>query len=213
MSTGFRTWKKAIERINQHEKSEGHVNRVVSWNCSKASKTIASMLDESVERRASQVEEKCQQNSEMLKRLTDIVVLLAKGGRPFRGHTEEDGSAEQGLFLDVVNLLKKYDPLCDHLESGPKNASYTSNRIQNDIIESLHEAMMYSIIQRVQGKNISLMCDETSDCSHHEQLSVVMRYFCDVKNRPVEVLLALERLTSLDSGSVFSTLQAVLTGL
>ncbi|CAN8006789.1 unnamed protein product, partial [Ixodes pacificus] len=72
---------------------------------------------------------------------------------------------------------------------------------------------MYSIIQRVQGKNISLVCDKTSGCGHDERLFVVMRHFCDVKNRSVEVFLALERLTSLDSSLVFSTLQAVLTGL
>lgn len=54
------------------------------------------------------------------------------------------------------------------------------------------------------------MCDETSDCSHHEQLSVVIRYFCEIKNRPVEVFLTLDRLKNLDSDSVFSTLQAVL---
>lgn len=102
------------------------------------------MLDEIVERRLGQVEEKCKQNHKMLKRLTDIVVLLAKRTRPFREHTEKDGSAEECLFLDVVHLLKKYDPVLRiHLESGPKNASYTSNRIRNDIIESLDK--LYSL--------------------------------------------------------------------
>ncbi|XP_040068957.2 zinc finger MYM-type protein 1-like isoform X1 [Ixodes scapularis] len=211
VSTGFRAWKKAIGRFNQHERSEGHLNSVVSWNCSKANRSIGSMLDESFERRASQVEEKRKQNREVLKRLTDIVVLLSKGGRPFRGHSENKESAEQGLYLEIVNILKKYDPvLRGHLESGPKNASYISNRIKKDILESLHAAIFSSIVHRIEGKTVSLMCDETSDCSHHEQLSVVIRYFCEIKNRPVEVFLTLDRLKNLDSDSVFSTLQAVL---
>lgn len=141
----------------------------------------------------------------------DVVILLAKGGRPFRGHDESQESAEKGLFLEIVNLLKKYDPvLQSHLDSGPKNALYTSNRAQNGLIESLHAEMMRSITQCLEGKTVSLICDETSDCGHHEQLSVVIRYFSDENNRPVEVFTALERLFTVDSSSIFSALERVL---
>lgn len=58
---------------------------------------------------------------------------------------------------------------------------------------------------------ISLISDETSDCGHHEQHLIIVRYFC--KNRAKEVFFALDRLTKIDSNSVFYTLQAVLTCL
>lgn len=38
-------------------------------------------------------------------------------------------------------------------------------------------------------KKISLLCDEASDCGHHEELSGVVTYVCYVKNRPVEVFV------------------------
>lgn len=70
--------------------------------------------------------------------------------------------------------------------------------------------MMQSIIHCLEGKTVSLICDETSDCGHHEQLSVVIRYFSEENNRPVEVFTALERLLSVDSRSIFSALERVL---
>lgn len=43
------------------------------------------------------------------------------------------------MFLEIADLLKKYDPvLKNHLENGPRNAMYTSNRIQNVLILSIH---------------------------------------------------------------------------
>jgi hypothetical protein len=38
----------------------------------------------------------------------------------------------KGLLLDTVDLVSKYDPvLKQHLENGPGNAKYLSNKIQN----------------------------------------------------------------------------------
>ncbi|KAL4101047.1 hypothetical protein QTP88_021068 [Uroleucon formosanum] len=54
------------------------------------------------------------------------------------GHDESKISIAQGLFLDLVDLVSKYDPtLKDHLTNGPQNALYTSGKIQNDIIISI----------------------------------------------------------------------------
>jgi hypothetical protein len=71
-------------------------------------------------------------------RLIDDTLCLGQGGRPFRGHIEKSSELYQGLFLELVNLLKKYDPvLKNHLDNGPRNALYMSNHIQNDLILSI----------------------------------------------------------------------------
>jgi len=58
---------------------------------------------------------KCQ----IIERLIDIVICLAKGGRPLRGHGESKISIARELFLDLVDLVSKYDPtLKDHLKNG-----------------------------------------------------------------------------------------------
>ncbi|XP_025190524.1 protein FAM200B-like [Melanaphis sacchari] len=75
-------------------------------------------------------------------RLIDITLCLGIGGKPFRGHNEKEGDAHRGLFLDLVRLLTKYDPILkEHFDSGPRNALYHSNRIQNDIIASINTVL------------------------------------------------------------------------
>ncbi|KAE9536311.1 hypothetical protein AGLY_007100 [Aphis glycines] len=150
-------------------------------------------------------------NRQIMERLIDIVICLAKGGRPFRGHDGSKISIARGLFLD---LESKYDPtLKDHLTNGPQNALYTSGKIQNDIITSISNIILRKISHSVQNKLVSIMADETSDCGHHEQIAIVLRFFDDKLNSPVEHLVAIRRLTSVDTQAIFNELKVVLSEL
>lgn len=114
--------------------------------------------------------------------------MLVIGGRPFRGHRETSDATEKGLFLDLVQLLSKYDALlADHLQNGPRNALYTSSQIQNELIAALHNVIFQKITDELRGKTVTIIADETSDLGHHEQLSVVIRHFSEEKNRPSSV--------------------------
>lgn len=106
----------------------------------------------------------------------------------------------------VGNLFRKYDPHFRYnIKSGPKNASYTSNKTQYNILG--HAATMSSIVHCFQGRKISLICDKTSYYGHHEQLSVVVRQLRNVKNRSADVFDSIaERLKNLNSDSVYSRL-------
>ncbi|XP_060846033.1 uncharacterized protein LOC132925678 [Rhopalosiphum padi] len=140
-------------------------------------------------------------------RLIDIALCLAKNGKSLRGHNENTNSVSKGLFLEMVDLLKKYDSLLsEHLENGPKNASYISNRIQNDILLSIQNVMKRNISSRVKNTMVSIIADETSDCSHYEQLSVCVRYFNKKENRPVEHFVGVKRLLSVNAQSVYDSL-------
>jgi len=100
-------------------------------------------------------------------------VCLSKCGKPFRGHDESSHSFQKGLFKEFVELLSRYDMvLQNHFENGPKNASYTSNRIQNDIIYSIHSVLLQELKHNIQQVPIAIIADETSAVGHHEQLSI-----------------------------------------
>lgn len=104
-----------------------------------------------------------------MKRLIDIVIGLEKKGKPFRGYGESKISIARGLFLDLVDLLSKYDPILkDHLTNGPQSALTTDGKIQNDIVISISNIILRRISHPVQNKLVSIMTDETSDCEHHE---------------------------------------------
>jgi hypothetical protein len=69
-------------------------------------------------------------NRQITYRLIDVTLCLRLGGRPFRENIEKSSELHQELFLELVNLLKKYDPVLKyHLDNGPRNALYTSNHI------------------------------------------------------------------------------------
>lgn len=88
-----------------------------------------------------------------MERIIDNVVCLSKCGKSFCGHDESLKSNQKRLFLEIVQLLSKYDPILEnHLENGPKNAQYTSNCIQNDIITAIHNVLKQSIKTKIYKK-------------------------------------------------------------
>ncbi|XP_050064492.1 uncharacterized protein LOC126553354 [Aphis gossypii] len=83
-------------------------------------------------------------NRSIMHRQIDIALCLAKNGKSLRGHNENTDSVSKGLFLEMVDLLKKYDSLLsEHLENGPKYASYISNRIQNVMKRNISICVRY----------------------------------------------------------------------
>nr|XP_005284706.1 uncharacterized protein LOC101937683 isoform X1 [Chrysemys picta bellii] len=125
----------------------------------------------------SKQEERCH-NRSVMEQLIDIVLCLVKDGRPFRGHNEKADSFERDLFLNLVNMLQKYDPvMAKDVQQSPRNTTYLSNRIQNELIVALHNVVQQKIASSLNGKMVSIIANDTTDCGHHEQMSVVMQYF------------------------------------
>ncbi|CAM5083951.1 unnamed protein product [Eretmochelys imbricata] len=204
---GFRNWHRANECFKNHQLSKSHVSSCSSWSSFNEGKPVDALLDEGKQAYLSkQEEERCHKRS-----VIDIVLCLAKGGRPFRGHNEKADSFEKGLFLNLVNMLQKYDPvMTKHVQQSPRNATYLSNRIQNDLIVALHNIVQQKIVSLLNGKMVSIIADDTTDCGHHEQMSMVVRYFDNEKHSPVEHFVSVQRLLTVDAQSIFDQLNDVL---
>jgi hypothetical protein len=116
------------------------------------------------------------------------------------------------MFLELIQILYKYDSvLKSHIDSGPKNVMYTSNIIQNDFINSIHNVIIQELKLKLQNTHIAIIADESNDIGHHEQLSIVFRYFDTKTNRPIEKFINLRRMLSVDSESIFNALNDVIT--
>jgi hypothetical protein len=209
---GFNNWKNATSKFREHQLTKTHLNSTNSLTDFLQSKPIDIILDENNEQSRSQKEIQRLKNRQIMNRLIDITLCLGIGGRPFRGKNEKDSSFNKGLFKDIVTLLSKYDPLLkSHLDSGPKNSSYCSNLIQNDLILSVSNVIKNQFREKIRNQKISIIADETSDIGHHEQLSIVIRYFDNFKKYPVEQFICMKRITSIDSETIFNTLQDVIS--
>lgn len=73
--------------------------------------------------------------------------------------------------------------LMEHLENTPRNATYRTKTIQNEIIETVGNYISSKIIAEVkQTRMFSVMADGAADTSNKENLSLVLRYVDSSKN-------------------------------
>lgn len=106
-------------------------------------------------------------------------MLCAKNNLAFRGSTTEIGTQECGVFLDIIELLSKYDKTLKELISDHKKGAvnYLSPQIQNEFINLLGQKVRNEILSRIRkSKYYSLLFDCTPDASHNEQLTEIIRY-------------------------------------
>ena len=137
-----------------------------------------------------------QTNREILTRLIDLTVYLARQGQAFQGYDESESSNNRGNFLELVDVFSRYDSMLNiHMEKVKvtktrPQVSLLSNRSQNDIIAALGTYMRREIQSEIKEAELySILLDETSDVSHKEQVSFVVQYFhCrQIKERFIEV--------------------------
>jgi len=205
--TGFSNWHVATTSFKTHQMSKSHIRSTSSMTFFLNSQSIDIALNKSQELELSRREMQRLANRNIMHRLVDISLCLAKNGKPFRGHNEKIESVSKGLFLEMINILKKYDSvLNDHLQNCPKNASYLSNHIQNDIITSVHNVLKRNIAAKLSNRTVSIIADETTDCGHYEQLSICVRYFDENENRPQELFIGLKKMSSVNAQSIFDAL-------
>lgn len=144
-----------MDRFKKHQRSKAHLNSSISLVTFLNSKSIDEVIDSNKTLIVQKREVERSENRKIMERLINIAICLSKGGRPFRGHNEKNDRVQQGLFKEMVNILAKYDDvLRNHMNIGPKNAQYTSNRIQNDIIYSIRNVIMKKINCNLQSSYI-----------------------------------------------------------
>ncbi|KAF0748271.1 zinc finger MYM-type protein 1-like [Aphis craccivora] len=199
---GFRNWTNATKLLDKHQFSKSHLTSSTSLHQYVSGKPIDVILDKTKNLSLKQRETDRIMNRKYMERLIDITIFLGKTGKSFRGHNEKDESNNKG-FLELTDFLTK-----NHLENGSKNAQYTSNYIQNDIIQSINNLLKQKLTAIFKNKFVSIMADETSDCGHYEQFSIVIRCYDSNKNRPVEYFVGLLRLMSTNSQSIFDSLNS-----
>ena len=148
-----------------------------------------------------------EKNREIMSRLIAITVFLARQGGYLRGDDETMSRPKSG---ELVELFSKYDcviklhidAIKDKMGSQKRPlVSLLSNRTQNDLIKALAISVRRVIQTEIQYSNIfSILMGETTDVSHTEQTSFVVRYVhnmkiksasfrCAMCNQQVEMLL------------------------
>lgn len=115
------------------------------------------------------------------------VMLCGKQGLALWGHRDdkilwtnngESESDNHGNFIELVRFRAESDEvLRHHLQSAPRNATYTSKTIQNELVHVIGSRIRSDILREIEQANFyTVIADEVRDVSNKEQLSIAIRY-------------------------------------
>lgn len=200
---GYNDLNHVHEAAKKHEKTQTHISSVIALKTF-GNVRVDVMLDKVKALSIVKHNEQVTKNRNILKRLIDVVCFLGKQECSFRGHDESTGSLNRGNFIELLHLISKYDELLAHHLSTATVFTGTSNRIQNDILQSLNNILIAEIKKEVaETEFVAIMLDETSDISHKSQLSVVLRYI-ESTGKPVERFLFFKDVSADRSANALS---------
>ena len=153
--------------------------------------------------------------------IVETVAYLGKQNIAFRGHAEDRTSLSElsdtnrGNFLELLSLRCNDSAfLKDRLDSllqNKKHGQWTSGITQNEIIDLLADFVCKRIVteitSKVGGKTyIGVICDETSDISRHEQISLVISYV-DSEGQKRESFLGFIKTDKTDGETLFNLIK------
>ncbi|CAI9741775.1 finger MYM-type 1-like [Octopus vulgaris] len=174
-SYGFSDLNNLHKAIKRHELSSSHLTSVI--NLTRFGKTRTDFLLNSQHRKNIETHnEKVKKNREILRRLIDVVCFLSEQQLAFRDHEESADPDNEGNYVEILHLCKKYDPILSNLQEAGI-FSDTSNRFQNDLINSVAEVLLEKIKSEINDSTfVAIILDEASEIRTGAQLSFVVRY-------------------------------------
>ena len=115
---------------------------------------------------------KKQQNRQYLFKVLTSIRFLTRQGLPLRGDGDESDS-----HLHQLLLLRgeDYPPIHQFLQR--QQLKYTAHEVQNELLSIMSQQILRGIVLQIKNaKYVTVMIDETSDCSNKEQVVLVFRW-------------------------------------
>ncbi|XP_052185241.1 uncharacterized protein LOC127796877 [Diospyros lotus] len=174
---GYRDWHNMGWGLKNHEVSKEHIDCMTSWIELETRLSKNKTIDQSVQIEINKEREHWKQ---VLKRIIAVVQRLAKNNLAFRGDCEKLYVENNGLFLQMIEMIAEFDPIMkEHIrriQAHETHYTYLGPKIQNELIQMLANEVKSSILRKVkQVKYFLVILDCMPDASHEEQMSLVIR--------------------------------------
>lgn len=201
ITTGFNDWKKALDKnkgFPAHELSRNHL--IAISMCEE--RKIREQKNQSV---SILVNDKIlEENRYYVSSIMEMIQFLSVNELAFRGTFYIDENSENGLFASFYEYtIKKDSKLADISKRIPKNASYLSPKIQNDMIEIMTDLVRKDISKNVLTADIpwyTLFMDGTRNKKMQEIIAFGIRYIREGKI--IEQTLSVEVTKICDAKSL-----------
>lgn len=200
-STGFKNWKTALEKskgLPKHNSSNTHILSMAMWNEKKL------RLSKGMEISSLVNDEVLQRNRYYVTSIAEIIQFLAVNELPMRGSYNIEEHEEQSLFKNLFEFtLRKDKKLMECYKGIPRNATYLSPEIQNDVIQILTDCVRESIVDDVKNADVpwfTILADGTKDKRGRENFALGIRYVKESK--AYESTLCIKTTEELDAHSL-----------
>ncbi|CAI0435348.1 unnamed protein product [Linum tenue] len=159
-----------------------------------------------------QTSEEVQKNITRVKASITIARLLALQGVAFRGHDETEESSNRGNFIEFLQLLADHNEEIGRvaLDKAPPYAKYISHEIQKQILHVLAKKVRNHIFEEVGNYKYSIIVDEASDESSHEQMAIVLR-FVDANGLIQERFFDIVHVENTTSKTLYTAIRSILS--
>ena len=181
MKSPITCWTSATSRFKKHSsgKCDTHNTAVLAQdNFVRVMRREAVPVNEQLDRLLRQ---QIETNRNILSSLFKTVILCGRNNIALRGH-RDDGpttSNSKGNFKSLLHFRVNSgdETLQQHLSNAPRNATYTSKTVQNEMITTIGRYILDKLSAEVkESKYFSILADEAADISNKENLSVVLRF-------------------------------------
>lgn len=216
VSKGFTSWKKALNKdggFYKHETSNKHLNAMKSWH----------EKIQRVNNNTDVTEILC--NTTLAKRrfymqnIIDVLKFLIQNEVAIRGSWDMENHREDGIFRNLFEFqMERCEELRKCHESMPRNATYLSPDIQNELI-----AVMYKLTQELNVREIkaadvpaySALVDGTKDRRFNECISIAIRYVFEgvARERLLEFATSKKFDAQTNANIILDTLKTTLQDL
>ena len=197
----FKTWRKATEKLREHEQSQTHQDAIVKAEMAKEAERRGSVLEQQISTARRQEEAEKARNRLVLKKILKCTYFLVK-----------HKIAHTTTFAPLVDLLIDCDDQdLKHFfeQDARKNAQYRSTTAISELIQAINTHLESKILDQVQKSQFfSIMADESCDVSTVEELSICARLLNNGK--PEEHFLKLIPVDRTDAETITSAIKAYL---
>ena len=200
ISKGFSNWTKALARFKEHQVSECH--KIAIDNETNLSRSFGNVWEISSDAAKKTMESNCI----CFIKVIEFLQYLAPQGQALQGDTDDESN-----FIQFLKLRGKDQPLLlKWLER--KEDRYTAHEIQNEIMAIMANHVIRDQVTKIRGGFFSIICDEYTDISNKEQLTICIRCL-DKELEAQEDFLGLNNVPDIGSETIVSAIKDVIKAI
>ena len=163
---GFRSWNRASESMQRHDKSADHQMAMLKWeNKQKVDCGELMPIENFAQPERNQI---LAENRLYLEFLIKCHILFAKNEFSYRGHDETEESSYLGNWLETINFMlstnENFKMLHDSFKAKYKTIDYLSARSSKEFISAITQELQSTIRNEIEAsKMFTIMIDEYKD--------------------------------------------------